>query len=263
MTATAPALQALLFDVDGTLADTEEVHRLAFDDAFEAHGLPYRWSRAEYACLLGVSGGKERLRHYFESLDVSADDHRALEALVPALHATKNTRYAELFAGTATLRPGVVRLLDEARAAGIRVGIASTTSLHNALALLEATLGKDGAARFDVIACGDVVSSKKPSPDIYLFALAHLGMSAVHAVAFEDSENGLRAARGAGLFTVITPSPWSGGHDLAAADLFLPHLGDPAEPLDASHSFPFLTVAWLEAALAARGAKPIGAGGPP
>ena len=227
-------LSALLFDVDGTLADTEETHRQAFNAAFLEFRLPYEWSRDQYELLLRISGGKERLAHFFDSLPVSREERDRLLANVPGLHRVKTERYAELVAtGGSPLRPGIARLLKEATAAGLRVGIASTTTSANVAALLDAELGSNAHKRFAVIACGDVVAAKKPAPDIYRLALSALGIGAAQAIAFEDSANGLAAAKAAGLFTVVTPTRWTASQDFGEADLTLPDLGDPETPLDA------------------------------
>jgi HAD superfamily hydrolase (TIGR01509 family) len=247
-------IHALLFDVDGTLADTEEAHRLAFEAAFRDLELPFTWSPAEYKELLGVPGGKERLAHYFAGLALPAEERRRLTGLVAALHAQKTERFAELVAaGGAPLRPGIARLLAEAEAAGVRLAIASTTTAENVVALLQAGLGPRAAERFPVIACGDMVRAKKPAPDVYLLALAQLGVAARDAVAFEDSELGLAAAKSAGLFTVVTPTRWTEEQDLRAADLLVPHLGDPTAPLEGDDAAraggPWVTVEGLLGAL--------------
>jgi HAD superfamily hydrolase (TIGR01509 family) len=209
-------MRALLFDVDGTLADTEETHRIAFNEAFRAHDLPCRWEREEYAVLLGIAGGKERLAAYFERVGI--DPGRA-----PEVHRTKTEHYVDLVGRGATpLRPGVARLIDEAAARGVRLAIATTTTEANVIALLSA----EQLARFDVLACGDVVAAKKPAPDVYLHALARLGVPAEDAIAIEDSALGLAAAKAAGLRTVVTPCRWTLDHDFAAADLVLPDLGE-------------------------------------
>jgi HAD superfamily hydrolase (TIGR01509 family) len=227
------ALSALLFDVDGTLADTEETHRQAFNAAFLEFGLPYAWSAEQYEELLRISGGKERLAHFFAGLPVPREERNRLANFVTGLHRVKTERYAELVAGGGSpLRPGIKRLLSEALAAGLAVGIASTTTSANVAALLDAELGSNAHKRFAVIACGDVVPAKKPAPDIYHLALSTLGLGAAQAVAFEDSANGLAAAKAAGLFTVVTPTRWTATQDFGVADLRLPHLGDPDKPLD-------------------------------
>lgn len=243
-------IQALIFDVDGTLADTEEAHRQAFNDAFRAHGLVFCWSRELYRNLLQVTGGKERLGAFFERAGLTVGERRELSELIPRLHATKTSFYLErMKLGRLPLRPGVRRLMQEARAAGVRLAIASTTSPDNVSALLGGVLGDDALAEFSVITAGDAVPHKKPAPDIYLLALGRLGITAECAVAFEDSAIGVTAAKAAGLFTVAMPSEWTIGQDFAAADLVLPDLGDAASPLDAADACrigaPYLGLAQL------------------
>jgi len=228
-------LQALIFDVDGTLADTEAAHRGAFNDAFAAAGLAWRWDRVRYAALLRVAGGRERLAHFVDGLGLEAGERARCLARVPQIHADKTRRYAErVAAGAVPLRPGIARLIGQARERGLRLAIATTTSPENVTALLEATLGAQARGWFASIVCGNAVAKKKPAPDAYQRALAELALPAQHCVAFEDSANGLRAARAAGLCTVVTPTAWSGGEDFSDAALVLPHLGDPARPLDAA-----------------------------
>ncbi len=227
------SLEALIFDVDGTLADTEETHRQAFNAAFVQFQLGWEWNRREYAELLLVSGGKERIARYIDSLDLPPAEQARLRELTPAIHRAKTRLFTELIAdGRAPFRPGVARLIQEAQAAGIGVAIASTTSAANVEALISANLGRDAYRTFATIACGDQVPVKKPAPDIYQLVLAALGLPASSCVAFEDSGNGLRAAKAAGLYTVVTPTVWTAGQDFGGADLVLPSLGDPAAPLD-------------------------------
>ncbi len=212
---------------DGTLADTEEAHRVAFNLAFERHRLGWSWSRAEYRLLLNVTGGKERIAAYIAELPLDAPDRKRLLALVPAIHAEKTRFYSSVVSdGGVPLREGVARLLDDALAAGCRLAIASTTTAVNIDALLGATLGPRGLDMFSVIACGDQVRAKKPAPDIYRLALANLGLAAERAIAFEDSANGLAAANAAGLWTVVTPTFWTEGNDFSAAGLLRPSLRD-------------------------------------
>ncbi len=217
-------LEALIFDVDGTLAETEEVHRQAFNASFARAGLGWHWDQALYAKLLEVTGGKERIRHYIEA-------HGGIPALdlaaVARLHADKTADYTALVAsGAVALRPGVLRLLDEARAAGLTLAIATTTSPANVEALLRATIGPDGPARFAVVAAGDCVPAKKPAPDIYRFALAHLKLPPNACIAFEDTPNGLRSARDAGIATVITTSLYGGIDGFDDALAVVDHLGE-------------------------------------
>jgi HAD superfamily hydrolase (TIGR01509 family) len=239
-------IDALLFDVDGTLADTEEGHRTAFNLAFERLGLGWKWDRDEYRRLLGVTGGKERLGHYIDALPVGAAEKQRLHTRIPAIHAEKTKFYSSMAGdGGITLRPGVERLLAEARSDGLRLAISSTTTRANIDALLRATLGADAVTMFSAIACGDQVAHKKPAPDIYRLALQGLGLPAARCVAFEDSANGLRAASAAGLWTVVTPTYWTEGQAFAEAGLVLPHLGDPRQPLDGEPGHTLTAAAWL------------------
>lgn len=228
-------MKALLFDVDGTLADTEEAHRRAFNAAFRAHGLNWCWNAELYSDLLRVTGGKERIGHYIDRLALEAAEKERLVRCVPMIHGTKTVIYANLVQlGGVPLRAGIRRLIEEARAAGIAVVIASTTTFENVKALITACLGADALRWFATIACGDVVKRKKPAPDIYEFALASIGIGASHAVAFEDSEIGVESAKAARLFTVATPNRWTAEQRFDAADLVLPSLGDPDEPLNSA-----------------------------
>lgn len=228
----AAELRALIFDVDGTLADTERnAHRPAFNAAFRDAGLNWEWSVELYGELLAVTGGKERIRRY-------VDDHRpqfsppsSLDDYIADLHKAKTAHYTAMVAqGAVPLRPGVRRLLAEAHDAGLRLAIATTTTLDNVTALLERCLDPQAASWFDVIAAGDVVPKKKPAPDIYLYALEQLGLSAVDCLAVEDSANGLRSARAAGLQTVVTVSDYTSADDFTGALVVLDHLGEPGEP---------------------------------
>jgi HAD superfamily hydrolase (TIGR01509 family) len=232
-------IKALIFDVDGTLADTEEAHRTSFNQAFEQHGLDWHWSRADYAHWLETTGGKERIRAYIDSLELPPVERQVLTESVPALHRSKTDIYARLIReGRVPLRDGVARLLDEAETAGVRLAIATTTSRENIDALLSVTLGEGALERFSVIGAGDEVRRKKPAPDIYDLVLGRLGESAAQCVAIEDSLHGLTAAKAAGLFTVVTPSQWTRGEDFSAADLLLTSLGTSDRPLmELEHAF--------------------------
>jgi HAD superfamily hydrolase (TIGR01509 family) len=230
-------LKALIFDVDGTLADTEAAHCAAFNDAFAAAGLAWHWDAARYRALLRVAGGKERIAHFIGTLPVDEAEKARLRARVPALHADKTRRYAQRVAhGQVVLRTGIARLITEARMAGVRLALATTTSPQNVDALIGATLGAGALDWFASRVCGDAVAAKKPSLDVYLRALSELGLRAQDCVALEDSANGLRAALGAGLCTVVTPTQWSAGEDFAGAALVIQHLGDAQRPLDGTDS---------------------------
>lgn len=225
-------LKALLFDVDGTLADTErDGHRLAFNAAFREFGLDWEWDVALYGELLTVTGGKERMRFYVERFRPDYRKPADFDALVAELHKAKTRHYTRLLAaGHIPLRPGVKRLLMEARAAGLILGVATTTTPENVTALLKHSLAEDGADWFAVIAAGDIVPAKKPAPDIYLWAMRKLGLAPEECLAFEDSGNGIRAARAAGLKTVVTVNDYTRDDDFSGALAVLSDLGEPNRP---------------------------------
>ncbi len=215
-------LEALIFDVDGTIADTEEMHRRAFNAAFASFGLEWHWDARLYGELLQITGGKERLAAYIERLPVTPAEQARLLGLVTALHAAKTALYRELIERThVCARPGIAPLMRQARAAGVRLAIASTTSPQNIAPLLAAVLDDANASWFDVVASGDVVACKKPAADIYQFTLAALGLPPQRAMALEDSALGVRSAKAAGLFTVAWPNRWTAAQDFQAADLVL------------------------------------------
>ena len=232
------ALRAIIFDVDGTLAETEEAHRAAFNDTFAEWGLPWEWDRALYGELLKVTGGQERLRHFIETR--APEKGAEMLARIPELHARKTERYGELIAsGSVPLRPGVARLIDEARFDGLRVGVATTTSSPNVEALTRAALGRPATDVFDALACGEEVEKKKPAPDLYKLALERLDAYPAEAVAIEDSANGLKSALAAGIQTVITPSAYTAGEDFSNALAVVSHLGEPDLPYAHTAGFGF------------------------
>jgi HAD superfamily hydrolase (TIGR01509 family) len=218
-------LRALIFDVDGTLADTEEVHRRAFNAAFAEHGLTWNWGRRVYGDLLKTAGGKERMLEFVNRLHLPPTEKEKIIEIVPALHRTKAVHYGRLLASGVELRPGVAKLLVEAREAGLKLAVATTTTPANVDRLVTAACGTDARALFDVIAAGDAVTRKKPAPDIYHHALACLDIPAGACIAFEDSAIGLRAAKEAALFTVVTPTEWTKRDDFKRADVRLEDLG--------------------------------------
>ena len=227
-------LQALLFDVDGTLADTERHgHLPAFNEAFAAAGLDWHWSPELYEELLKVGGGRERICFYLREFRPDAvPDERAADDLVARLHADKNRRYAAaVAAGRVRLRPGVERLLREAAAEGLRPAIVTTTSPENLEALLRAAPGAAGLPGFEVVVTGDSVTAKKPAPEAYLLALERLRLEPEACLAVEDSGIGLRAALAAGVPTLVTVSEFSAHDDFSGAAAVVDGLGEPDAPM--------------------------------
>jgi HAD superfamily hydrolase (TIGR01509 family) len=219
-----PMLQALIFDVDGTLADTErDGHRIAFNAAFREAGLPWNWDVALYGELLSVSGGKERMAHYARTHAPELAARADFDAFVRKLHTLKTGHYVRLVAGGAIpLRPGMANMIREARKAGLKLAIASTTSPENVYALLRTSLAHDAENWFDVIGAGDCVPAKKPAPDIYLWVLERLGLPAAECLAIEDTAHGLRAALAAGIPTLVTPNGYTKQQNFAGALAVLP-----------------------------------------
>lgn len=227
-------LKALIFDVDGTLADTEDAHRAAFNAAFRDAGVAWHWSRAAYAGLLDVGGGKERILHYWRAIDPAATAAPGAGATVAALHARKTAYYARLADGGLALRPGILRLIWQAGRARLPLAIATTTTPANVDALLRAPLGRGWRALFAAVCDAATSAVKKPAPDVYLHALAALKLAPADCLAFEDSANGLRAARAAGIPTLVTPTAYTRGQDFDGALLCLAHLGDAEHPIEPS-----------------------------
>ena len=222
-------LQALIFDVDGTLASNEkDGHRVAFNRAFEQQGLDWDWSVEFYGELLTVSGGKERIKYYIDRYDPSLPPIDNLSDFIINLHQLKNQYYqALLHKGAIPLRPGVKRLITEAREGGLRMAIATTSALPNAMMLLEKNLDPDW---FEVIAAGDIVPRKKPAPDIYYYVLERMNLAADNCLAIEDSQHGLQAATNAGIKTIVTVNNYTQKQNFDGATLVVNHLGEPNNP---------------------------------
>lgn len=253
-----PHLRALIFDVDGTLAETErDGHRVAFNQAFQAAGLPWEWSVDLYGELLQVAGGKERIRFYLDTYAPPVPNITDWTAFIADLHRAKTQCYARILqSGMIGFRPGIRRLITAAQQEGMRLAIATTSRLENALTLLKTTLATDAPDWFDVIAAGDIVPHKKPAPDIYHYVLDKMALPAEACLVFEDTEHGLTAATGAGLKTIVTVNNYTHEQDFTQATLVLNHLGDPDNPCQVLRSkttapSPYFDLATGEALLAA------------
>jgi HAD superfamily hydrolase (TIGR01509 family) len=220
-------LNALIFDVDGTLADTESAHCAAFNYAFDELGLGWHWDDALYTELLEISGGKERVLHYWRLVnpDIKAIDASGVQDTIARIHELKTAHYeATVNSGAVALRPGVLRLIEEAQVEGLQLAIATTTSPVNIAALLRRAIGPDWRQNFTAIGDASTAPVKKPHPQVYLQMLAALHLTPGECVAFEDSSNGLQSAMAAGLATVITPTRYTAHHDFSKAMRVLPDL---------------------------------------
>jgi HAD superfamily hydrolase (TIGR01509 family) len=220
-------LQALLFDVDGTLADTEMAHLAAFNQAFAQVGLDWHWDVALYTRLLEVSGGKERIAAYWSQRGPMPEtvEGRPVQDHIARIHQLKTAAYEQAVEdGQVHMRPGVLRLIEDAATQGVQMAIATTTSPANIHSLLQRAMGRHWQRLFPVIEDASTAPSKKPDPMVYRQALQRLQQPAAHCIAFEDSANGLQAARQAGLPTLITPNRFTDHHDFTGAWRILPSL---------------------------------------
>ena len=220
--------KALIFDCDGVLVDTErDAHRVGFNLAFKQFGIDAEWSVELYARLLLTAGGKERMTVYFDEFGWPEDQVAKFggkQELIAALHKEKTKLTSEIVADL-PVRPGILRIIDEAMAAGVRLGVCTTSNPKFIDAVLD-LFGADRKAAFEFVHAGDVVSRKKPDPEIYLMALETLGLPASDCMVIEDSRNGLLAATGAGIPTLITTSTYTAEEDFAEAVKVVPELGD-------------------------------------
>ena len=202
-------LKALIFDVDGTMADTEQYHLLAYNKAFQENSLDWYWDDDIYNELLSISGGKERVSYYIENYDIQLPDNTNISLLIKAIHERKTFWYLdEIKKGAIKLRLGVENLIKEARSDGILLAISTTTSLVNVHHLLISTLGKESLEWFDIIAAGNIVAKKKPAGDIYEYVLEKMRLKAEEVLALEDSENGMLSSTAAKIKTIITTNDY-------------------------------------------------------
>ena len=218
-------MKAVIFDVDGTLADTEEAHRQAFNATFKEFGLPWHWDVELYVELLAVAGGKERLTHYCRCVDPQRLAQPDGTDFIARLHRRKTHVYERrVEMGEVPARPGVVRLVRELLESGVRLAIATTTSRANVDVLLATALADLPPDAFEVIGAGEQATAKKPDPAIYRWVLGELDRPGTECLAIEDSRNGVQAARGAGIPVLVTESAWTRRDDFTGAVAVLPDL---------------------------------------
>jgi HAD superfamily hydrolase (TIGR01509 family) len=219
-------LQALIFDCDGVLVDTElDGHRVSFNQAFREAGLETVWNAERYGQLLSTAGGKERMRRHFDETAWPAG-HADRDALIAQLHRLKTDIFMDLIrTGKLPLRPGIARIVDEAAAEGITLAVCSTSNERAVQAVVDVMLGPARSAKIKVFA-GDAVAAKKPAPDIYLLAAKTLNLAPANCMVIEDSNNGLRAAKSAGMRCIITKSTYTADEDFSLADKVVNNLDD-------------------------------------
>lgn len=223
-------MKALIFDCDGVLVDTErDGHRVAFNRAFAARGIDAEWGVEKYHELLQVAGGKERIKHYFNQEGwPSGIENR--DDFVKELHNLKTDLFMEIIeSGELSLRPGVARLIDEAISEGVSLAVCSTSNERSVNLIVDLLLGEERRKHFSAILAGDVVSRKKPDPEIYLRCLEALKITSAEAVVVEDSKVGLMSAVAAGIACLVTVNGYTAGEDTSGADLVVPELGDPPD----------------------------------
>ena len=250
-------LKAIIFDVDGTLADTEEVHRLAFNHAFTDYGLDWHWSEELYCELLSISGGRERMTAFGQDLKHRFNNEIEFTEFVIDLHRAKTRKYAAMLTeGEVSLRPGMKRLINAARDAGITMAIATSSAYTNAETLLDNNLPPGWREWFAAIETCDTVETKKPSPAVYQAVLEQLDLPVENIIAFEDTPNGLFAASAAGVGTIVTTHRFTRDHEFPGALLVVDGAGEPDQPFTIrdgdAMGFDHLTLELCDAALAAQ-----------
>ncbi len=220
-------LQALIFDCDGVLADTErDGHRVAFNLAFAEKGLDAEWDVSLYGELLEVAGGKERMRHYFDA-NGWPDGIANRDDFIKEMHKLKTDCYMRIIeSGQLPLRPGVARLVHEAIAGNVTLAVCSTSNERAVNMVVERLLGPERKSRFAAILAGDVVSKKKPDPEIYNLAARRLNLEPARCVVVEDSRNGFLAAQAAGMHCLVTTNGYTEHEDFSQADLVVSELGE-------------------------------------
>lgn len=222
-----PELKAIFFDIDGTIIHTEkDGHRVAFNKTFEEFGFKFRWDVDEYGELIRISGGKERMRHYFKERGMFQDlGDDELNELILTLHKRKTELFVSLIeSGELGLRPGIRRLMTEAMGQGIILGICTTANERSAQAVVNTALQ---GINFDFVLAGDMVKKKKPDPEIYFKALEKSQLQPETCLVVEDSENGVLSAVQAGIPVLVTTNDYTEHEDFSKADMVVTSLGDP------------------------------------
>lgn len=219
-------IRAIFFDQDGVIIDTErDGHRVSFNETFREFGFDFAWGIEEYHRLLQVAGGKERMKHYLQTAGFGKPvPENEVDELIARMHKRKTALFIEMIeAGRLPLRPGIHRFMQEAVAAGLRLGVCTTSNEKAAHAIAHQIL-KD--IPFELVLAGDVVEKKKPAPDIYNLALAKTGLKPEECFVVEDSRNGVLAARAAGLRVLATTNVYTEQEDLSPAEIIVSCLGD-------------------------------------
>jgi HAD superfamily hydrolase (TIGR01509 family) len=220
-------MEALIFDCDGVIVDTErDGHRVAFNKAFALKGVDAAWGIDQYRELVHVAGGKERMRHFFNRTGWP-EGYPDKDLLIKELHKIKTEEFMDLIqSGALPLRPGVARLIDEAIEQDIKLAVCSTSNERAVNTIIDVLLGQERKNAFSAILAGDVVSRKKPDPEIYLLCQLRLQVDPAQCVVVEDNRNGLMAAKAAGMICMVTTNPYTASEDFTGADLVVDQLGD-------------------------------------
>lgn len=220
-------MEALIFDCDGVLVDTErDGHRIAFNMAFADRGINIEWSIEEYKKLLKVAGGKERMKFFFEENGWPAQ-FEDRDELIISLHKRKTLFFMQLIeSGALPLRPGIKRIVDEAIAQKLKLAVCSTSNEKSVRLIVELLLGKKRAGKFEAILAGDIVTRKKPDPEIYNLCIEKLNLNPQECMVIEDSRNGLLAAKAANFNCLITLNSYTADEDFTEADIIVNELGD-------------------------------------
>ena len=226
-------LNAILFDVGGTIAESEEIHRVSFNEAFKEFGLNWYWDEAIYRELVFIGGGKERIKHYITRAWPEMLKQKNLTKYIESVHKIKGQIYEE-FLNDSKLqaRPGIIRLLKELKNEEIRLAIVSDTTEENLINLFKKGLGINPIEWFEILAHGGCTIQKKPSPDIYLWTLERLKLPPESCLAIEDAPRGVDSAIDAGLKVLVTPSIYTLEEKFEKSSLLLSHLGEPEEPFN-------------------------------